>query len=127
MDNNVDDEYVRDYDAIYSERLRGEIEPLADDMCKEVKKQVVEDILQYVPDDDDSIDQLTIKKIHMEEEVFPKLFNFRIACEEYDNVYIDICQRLESFMVAQKEMDEEKVKTQKEIDREKRLKFYLKK
>lgn len=127
MDNNVDDEYVRDYDAIYSERLCGEIKPLADDICKEVKEQVINDILQYVPDDDDSIDQLTIKKIHMEEEIFPKLFNFKISCKDYDNVYIDICQRLESFMIAQKEMDEEKVKTQKEIDREKRLKFYLKK
>ena len=127
MDNMDNNEYVREYDESYNERLRGEIEPLSDDICKEVKDQVIKDILQYIPDNDDSVDQLTVKKIHMEEEVFPKLFNFRIRCEEYDNTYMDICQRLESFIVAQKEMDEEKVKTQKELDREKRLKFYLKK
>jgi hypothetical protein len=118
---------VREYDEIYTDRLCGELEPLADDICKGVKEQILEDIIQYVPDEDDSMDQLFVKKIHMEEDVFPKLFNFKIKCEEYDNVYIDICKRLDCFIVAQKEMEEYKeVKTQKELDREKRLKYYMK-
>ena len=121
---DMDNDNVREYDETYTNRLRGELEPLANDMCEEVKQQVLKDIMQLIPDDDDSMDQLCVKRIHMEEEIYPKLFNFKIKCEEYDNVYIDICKRLEIFIVAQREMEE--VKTQKELDREKRLKYYMK-
>ena len=127
----MDSDNIREYDKTYADRLIGDVEPLENNICKEVKEQVLNDIIPYIADDDDSIDELTIKKIHLEEEIFPKLFNFRVKCEEYDNIYIDICQRLQSFTIAQTEIDEEKlqetVKTQKEIDREKRLKFYSKK
>jgi hypothetical protein len=128
------EEYIRDYDEIYSDRLIDpSIKTLDNDICKSVLEQIKQDILVYIPDDDDSINDLLIKKIQMEEEIYPKLYNFRIYCREYDDIYKDLCERIEIFTISSKEdnkCDENlnsKPRSQKEIDREHRLKFYLKK
>lgn len=143
---------IRNYDETFSDRL---IYPLneslgvdGDDIFKTVLDQVKEEILICIPSDEDSLDQLIVKKIQMEEEIFPKLSNFHLKCDDYDNIYINLSNRIKMFennkiedkiedhycvtcqsihdqkpYVVQEELP---LKTKREIDREHRMKYYSK-
>ncbi len=124
------DENIREYDETYSERLINYSRNIEDDICSDVKEQVLNDIIPLTPNDIDSIDELVIKKMELEENIFPKLFNFNIKCIEYDRIYLDICERIENFYKAQRELElisKIPVKTKEESIRENRLKYYLNK
>ena len=126
----MDTENIREYDEIYSDRLINYSNNIEDSICKDVKNQVLLDIIPLTPDDADTMDELFIKKMQLEEEIYPRLFNFHIKCVEYDNVYMDICERMENFTKAQKELED--IPDTKENNstknlRENRLKFYMKK
>jgi hypothetical protein len=114
----------RECDESYKDTLI--VSNLDEGIKKSVLEQVNKDILVCIPFDEDSLDELVVKKMQMEEEIFPKLFNFRISCIEYDNVYMSLCEKINNFLKLKEECIVEKVKTQKEIDREKRLKYYSK-
>jgi hypothetical protein len=128
----MDEEKIRDYDPTFTEQII-RTSNLDEQVRNKVKEQVLDEIIPFIPEDEDSIDQLIIKKIQLEEEIFPKLYNFRISSETYDTVYKDICERIQLFT-----FDSEKkitvidnnitenvtIKTRAELDREKRLKYY---
>jgi hypothetical protein len=130
----MDKEKIRDYDPTFTEQI---IIPsnLEEDVRNKVKEQVLDEIIPFIPDDEDSIDQLVIKKIQLEEEIFPKLYNFRISSQAYDTVYKDICERIHLFTfetekssvtVTTNTNENVYIKTRVELDREKRLKYYQK-
>jgi len=44
-----------------------------------------------LPDELDDLETLTMKKVFLEEEIQPQLYNFNIHSETYDNVYNQLC------------------------------------
>jgi len=88
-----------------------------------------------LPNELDDLDTLTIKKVFMEEEIQPQLFNFNIHSETYDNVYKELISLINEKKVSkiddvtyETEKEEEKIDRPLSRDevRQARIKFYSK-
>jgi hypothetical protein len=133
------EQHIRDPDQNYSDTLL--VRNIDNEVLKQVKESIINDIQPFIALDDDDLDQLLIKKINMEEEIFPKLYNFKLHSPEYDSVYTDICSRIQTFQQILNESEEkeavesvelfkateESLKPSVMTDKEKRLLYYKEK
>jgi hypothetical protein len=107
-----DNEYIREADITFADRLIAAESLQQNFFLSETEKskileEIETEVLQYMMYEDDSLDDLVVKQDHLEKLVFPKLFNFKLHSKTYDNIYLEVLDRIETFKKAMEGDDDE--------------------